>query len=135
MITKFKEQDERGQGLVEYGLILVLISISAVAMMALLGDQVGSAFQSVTNAIGSGPITAVTAERTGNGNGNDVVITVEVSEPVTVTATDSQSGKTASTSCANSCTLTITGVGNASGTITAETSLGSRVVGYGAKGS
>lgn len=135
MITKFKEQDEQGQGLVEYGLILILVSISAVVLMGLLGDQLGDVFQSVTGAISSGPITSVTAERTGNGNGNDVVITVTVSEPATVTATDSQSGKTTTASCSNTCTLTIAGVGPSSGTITAEAKLGSRVAGYEAKGS
>ena len=43
---------EDGQGLVEYALILVLISITVIVILGLLGDEVGEVFQEVTNTLG-----------------------------------------------------------------------------------
>jgi Flp pilus assembly pilin Flp len=40
---------EQGQTLAEYALILVLISIAAVAVMGPLGDAISGAFQDVTD--------------------------------------------------------------------------------------
>lgn len=40
---------EDGQGLVEYGLILVLVSIAAVGLMAVLGDEMTELFQEVAD--------------------------------------------------------------------------------------
>jgi pilus assembly protein Flp/PilA len=40
---------EEGQGLVEYALILVLISVTVIAVLGLLGDQVFAVFDNVTN--------------------------------------------------------------------------------------
>ena len=37
-------KSERGQGLVEYSLIVVLISLTAIAAMGSLGDKVNKAF-------------------------------------------------------------------------------------------
>ena len=42
---------EKGQGLVEYALILVLVSIVVIAIVALLGPVVGSLFSNVTTAL------------------------------------------------------------------------------------
>ena len=39
--------DEKGQGLVEYALILVLISIAAVAIMTTLGTTISSVFTTI----------------------------------------------------------------------------------------
>ncbi len=44
-------KDEQGQGLVEYGLILVLVATVVVVIVAVLGPQVGNMFSQVTNAI------------------------------------------------------------------------------------
>jgi pilus assembly protein Flp/PilA len=43
---------EKGQGLVEYALILVLISIVVIAIMILLGTAIGSVFSRVTEKLG-----------------------------------------------------------------------------------
>ncbi len=43
--------EEEGQGLAEYGLILVLIAVVVVVVVALLGDQVSAFFSEVTSAI------------------------------------------------------------------------------------
>ena len=42
---------EEGQGLVEYALILVLISVVSIALMAALGVKIGQVFTQVTNAL------------------------------------------------------------------------------------
>jgi pilus assembly protein Flp/PilA len=43
---------EKGQGLVEYALILVLIAIVVIAILALLGNQVSGVFSRITSALG-----------------------------------------------------------------------------------
>ena len=45
-----KEREE-GQGLVEYALILVLISVVSIALMAALGVKIGQVFSDVTAAL------------------------------------------------------------------------------------
>jgi len=40
---------EEGQGLVEYALILVLVAIVVIAILAILGPQIGNIFSKVTN--------------------------------------------------------------------------------------
>jgi pilus assembly protein Flp/PilA len=42
---------EEGQGLVEYALILVLVSIVSIAILAALGLKVSGVFNTVTNAL------------------------------------------------------------------------------------
>ena len=43
--------DERGQGLVEYGLLIFLASIIVLAILILLGPQTGSIFSMISTAI------------------------------------------------------------------------------------
>ena len=45
-------QEEEGQGLVEYALIVLLISIAVIAVLTLLGDQINDVFQAITNTLG-----------------------------------------------------------------------------------
>ena len=40
---------ERGQGLTEYALILVLVALVVIAILTLLGPQVGNVYSQVTN--------------------------------------------------------------------------------------
>ena len=42
---------EDGQGLVEYALILVLVAIVVIAILAILGPQIGNVFSQITNAL------------------------------------------------------------------------------------
>lgn len=44
---------EEGQGLVEYALILVLIALVVIAILAVIGPQVGNVFSKVTNQLGA----------------------------------------------------------------------------------
>ncbi len=42
---------EQGQGLVEYALILVLVAIVVIAILTLLGPQIGNVFSRITDAL------------------------------------------------------------------------------------
>ena len=42
---------EKGQGLVEYALILVLVAVVVIVILALLGPAIGNIFSSVINTI------------------------------------------------------------------------------------
>ena len=44
-------KDESGQGLVEYGLILALVSVIAIAALKLLGDKVNKTLGDVNEAL------------------------------------------------------------------------------------
>lgn len=44
-------KDEEGQGMAEYGLILVLVSIAAIVALGALGDQLGVIFDEITAAL------------------------------------------------------------------------------------
>ncbi len=136
----FKRLDERGQGLVEYALILVLIAIVVIAILLQLGPSVGGVFSRIVFVLeavqGSGAVDDVTAARTGGGNGNDLTVDVTVSSNTDVTVTDLQSGKSQTVSCSGgSCpTVTIEGVGHDAGTVTVSASAGgSKAASYGAK--
>ena len=58
MILKLKEilrgaveREEEGQTLIEYGLIIALISIAVIAVLTLFGPQLRTIFQSVVDAL------------------------------------------------------------------------------------
>ena len=42
---------ERGQGLVEYALILVLVAVVVIVILALLGPAIGNVFSNIVNTI------------------------------------------------------------------------------------
>jgi pilus assembly protein Flp/PilA len=44
-------RDEEGQGLVEYALILSLVSIATIVILTALGGKIGVVFSSVTSAL------------------------------------------------------------------------------------
>ncbi len=43
--------DERGQGVMEYALVLVLVAVVIVAIVAVLGPQIANLYSRVTTAI------------------------------------------------------------------------------------
>ncbi|MGA9398675.1 MAG: Flp family type IVb pilin [Anaerolineaceae bacterium] len=47
----FFTKSEKGQGLIEYALIIVLVSIVVIAVLALLGPAIGNIFQQIINTI------------------------------------------------------------------------------------
>ena len=44
-------RQEEGQGLIEYALIVLLIAIGVIVVLGLLGGQVQTVFQSITDAL------------------------------------------------------------------------------------
>jgi pilus assembly protein Flp/PilA len=50
LFLKSAEEDE-GQGLVEYALILFLVAVVVIAILILLGPQIGSIFSAVTKGL------------------------------------------------------------------------------------
>ena len=59
---RYALQSERGQGMVEYALILFLISIGAVVLLTAIGFDVQEVFDEVEDALGIGPAEAPTDE-------------------------------------------------------------------------
>lgn len=52
LYTGAEETEElEGQGMVEYGLILVLVSIVAIAALFLLGDELSAIFSEITGVL------------------------------------------------------------------------------------
>lgn len=54
-------QMQRGQGLVEYALVLVLVAIVVIAILTVLGPQVGEVFFKVQCTLASGSVTESTS--------------------------------------------------------------------------
>jgi len=42
---------EKGQGLVEYALILVLVAIVVIAILTIMGPAIGNIFSNIVNAL------------------------------------------------------------------------------------
>jgi pilus assembly protein Flp/PilA len=49
--TGRRRNDERGQGLVEYGLILILIAIVVIVVVGVVGHQTNNVFSNVSNGL------------------------------------------------------------------------------------
>lgn len=62
----FNRTTEKGQGLVEYALILVLVAVVSIAVLLTLGPQVGQVFSKIvtqlqtTGVVGGGDVVAIT---------------------------------------------------------------------------
>ena len=116
---------EKGQGLVEYALLLALMSVVVIGILALLGPTVNTAYAQILNGLQpSGAIESASATRTGNGTGNDVVVSISVLTSTPVTVNDAQSGGSVSTTCNGSCSVTLTGVGHSASLVTITASSG-----------
>ncbi|MGD0371366.1 MAG: Flp family type IVb pilin [Candidatus Dormibacteria bacterium] len=53
MVRKSELEDEKGQGMVEYALILVLIAIVVIVILQVVGHQVNNVFSNISNALGT----------------------------------------------------------------------------------
>jgi pilus assembly protein Flp/PilA len=49
-LSKF-DVEEEGQGLVEYALIIVLVSIVSIVMLTLLGQSISGVFESISGTL------------------------------------------------------------------------------------
>ena len=56
---------EKGQGLVEYALILVLVAIVVIGALTVLGPAIGNVFSDINNSITGGEMTQSTCEASG----------------------------------------------------------------------
>ena len=50
-LSRFGASKEKGQGLVEYALILVFVSIVVIVVLGLLGTEVNTVFQSIVDSL------------------------------------------------------------------------------------
>jgi len=50
-MMKAQLQSQKGQGMVEYGLILALVSVIALVALTSVGTSIGTAFTTVTTAL------------------------------------------------------------------------------------
>ena len=50
-LFKQSNDEKEGQGLVEYALILFLVAVVVIAILILLGPQIGSVFSAVTKGL------------------------------------------------------------------------------------
>lgn len=50
LVSKFKEQ--KGQGMVEYSLLVGLIAVVVIAVLVLLGPAIAAKFQQIKTALG-----------------------------------------------------------------------------------
>ena len=48
-------RNEKGQGLVEYALILVLVAIVVIAALMILGPIIGNTFSTINNSLANTP--------------------------------------------------------------------------------
>ncbi|HLV98454.1 MAG TPA: hypothetical protein VKT82_07220 [Ktedonobacterales bacterium] len=51
LFSKNRREAERGQGLVEYALIIALVAIVVIAILVLMGPQIGQIFSTITNGL------------------------------------------------------------------------------------
>lgn len=49
---QYLPRNAEGQGLVEYALILVLVALVVIAILTILGPQIGNIFSRVTSGLG-----------------------------------------------------------------------------------
>lgn len=56
-LSKVLPRSEKGQGLVEYALIIVLVSIVVIVALGLLGTQVNTVFQNIATTLGGAGTT------------------------------------------------------------------------------
>lgn len=47
------KSQEKGQGLIEYALIILLVSIVVITVLSLLGDQIQAVFTTITTTLGN----------------------------------------------------------------------------------
>lgn len=143
-MNKRVDEAHIGQGLVEYALILVLVSVVVMAILTLLGPQVSNVFSRILAGPGGILITDAGGDSGGDGDdepmvtsirfkdraGNTVLVQVWVSERTDITITDDQGGSPITRTCNEMCTPDFIVGGSDSGNLTVSTSGNSVSVSY-----
>jgi pilus assembly protein Flp/PilA len=102
-----KKLNDRGQGLVEYALILVLVAVVVIAILLMVGPVVGSVFSNVVQHLGfidSGVIANANAVRQ---NANTVQVNVSVTTPTDVTVQIGSNPPKTEAGCSGTCSITL----------------------------
>ncbi len=50
-VARPRQSQAQGQGLVEYALIIALVAIVVIAILVILGPQIGDLFSTITNGL------------------------------------------------------------------------------------
>jgi pilus assembly protein Flp/PilA len=88
-----KKPDERGQGLVEYALILVLVAIVVIAVLLVMGPAVSQVYCQVVNALDPGSCGVITSHNIDTGGPVKINVTVKENATVEVTLKDNDPSK------------------------------------------
>ena len=51
LLSRIGSRQEEGQGLIEYALIILLIAIVVIAALTILGPQIATVYNSITNTL------------------------------------------------------------------------------------
>ena len=55
LVARLQVEREDGQGMVEYGLILALVSVAAIVVLGFVGQDVNAVFTQIQNALEAVP--------------------------------------------------------------------------------
>ena len=80
MYNRFKnlKKKEKGQGLVEYALILVLVAIVVIAALMILGPIIGNVFSTINSSLGT---VSTGGSVTGGGGGGGASVAAPTQAP------------------------------------------------------
>ena len=53
LMVRKQEEDQEGQGMVEYALILVLIAVVVIVILTVVGKQVSNVFSNISSGLGT----------------------------------------------------------------------------------
>lgn len=114
-ILKKLRLPQKGQGLVEYALILVLIAVVVIAILLTVGPAISQVYCRVAGSLQPGSCSfgvTITSGPTATPAGpGHVHLSISVQVPEATSVTFSAGGKTATeSSCNTSCTLTVNGI-------------------------
>lgn len=91
-----KKKQEKGQGLVEYSLILVLVSIVVIAALMVLGPKIGCLFSSINGSLSGQAGGSCASSGSTNTAYNNHTAIPRMGEPYAVTAFCNTAGSGAS---------------------------------------
>lgn len=109
---------EKGQGLVEYALLIVLVAVVVLGILMLLGPTISNAYGRIIAALSGGVISNVTVDSvTSGGSGYTLNVTVSVVKASSVTL--ASGGKSAPGNCSPpSCSIAVSGLSSEHGSFT-----------------